>query len=89
MSVTKVLRNSMAAALIAVVPVSTTVAAVRPNAAVPTAGSTAVAAQDRVDAPYFGGAAWAALAVIALALIVAIWISVEENDDGEGAFSRG
>ena len=40
-----VIRNALLGAVLAAVPVSTTVAAVRPNAAVPTASSTAVAAQ--------------------------------------------
>jgi hypothetical protein len=88
-SVLKVLRNSVAGVLIAVTPVSMTLASVRPNAAVPTAGSTAVVAQDPADAPYIGGAAWAAIAVIAVTLVVAIWISVGKDKDGEGTFSRG
>ena len=40
-----VIRNALVGAIIAAVPVTSTIAAVRPNAAVPTAGSTAVAAQ--------------------------------------------
>lgn len=87
MNVAKVIRNGVAGALIAAVPVSTTVAAVRPNAAVPTAGSTAVIAQDGDEAGY--GISWAALAVIALTIIVAIWIAVDDDDDGEGALSIG
>ncbi len=89
MSALKVLRNSVAGVLIAVTPVSTTIAAVRPNAAVPTAGSTTVVAQNDADAPYMGGVAWAAIAVVALTLIVGIWIAVGQDDDGEGTFSRG
>ena len=87
MNVSKVVRNSVAGALIAAMPVSTTVAAVRPNAAVPTAGSTAVAAQSGDEAGY--GVAWAALAVIAATIIVAIWIAVDDDSDGEGAISAG
>ena len=87
MNVAKVVRNSVAGALIAAMPVSTTVAAVRPNAAVPTAGSTAVAAQAGEEAGF--GVAWAALAVIAATIIVAIWIAVDDDSDGEGSISAG
>ena len=87
MNVSKVIRNSVAGVLIAAMPVSTTVAAVRPNAAVPTAGATAVTAQAGDEAGF--GVAWAALAVIALAIIVAIWIAVDDDSDGEGSISFG
>ena len=87
MNVSKVIRNSVAGVLIAAMPVSTTVAAVRPNAAVPTAGSTAVAAQYGEEGGF--GVAWAALAVIALTVIVAIWIAVDDDSDGEGSISFG
>lgn len=88
MNVSKVIRNSVAGVLIAAMPVATTVAAVRPNAAVPTAGSTAVTAQYQDDDGGFG-VAWAALAVIALTIIVAIWIAVDDDDEGEGSISFG
>ena len=87
MNVSKVIRNSVAGVLIAAMPVSTTVAAVRPNAAVPAAGATAVVAQDGDEAGF--GVAWAALAVIALTVIVAIWIAVDDDNDGEGSISFG
>ena len=86
-NVAKVFRNSVAGALIAAMPISASVAAVRPNAAVPTAGTTAVTAQ--VDDDAGPGVAWAALAVIALTVIVAIWIAVDDDSDGEGAISFG
>lgn len=87
MNVSKVIRNSVAGALIAAMPVTTTVAAVRPNAAVPTAGATAVTAQVGEEAGF--GVAWAALAVVALTIIVAIWIAVDDDPDGEGSLSVG
>ena len=87
MSLSKVFRNALAGAVIAAVPVSTTVAAVRPNAAVPTAGATAVTAQGEYESGF--GVSWAAVAVIALTLIVAIWIAVDDDGDGEGSLSRG
>lgn len=82
-----IISKGVAAALIAALPISTTNAAVRPNAAVPTAGATAVTAQDGDEAGV--GVAWAALAVIALTVIVAIWIAVDDDSDGEGAISFG
>ena len=87
MKIEKVIRNGLAGALIAALPVSTTAAAVRPNAAVPTAGSTAVTAQDDVDDGF--GVAWPALAVIALTLAVAIWIILDDDEEGEGDLSPG
>ena len=86
-SSSKLIRNLVAGACIAAMPVSTTIAAVRPNAAVPTAGATAVTAQAGEEAGF--GVAWAALAVIALAIIVAIWIAVDDDSDGEGSISFG
>ena len=83
---TQILRNGVAAALIAVLPVSTSVAATRPNAAVPAAGSTAVAAQDDYNGT---GVAWPALAVIALTLAVALWIILDDDEEGEGDLSPG
>lgn len=87
MNVSKVIRNSVAGVLIAAMPVATTVAAVRPNAAVPAAGSTAVVAQDGSEGAM--GVSWAALAVIALTILVAIWIAVDDDGDGEGSISFG
>ena len=82
-----ILSKTIAAVLIAAMPVSSTLAAVRPNAAVPTAGATAVIAQDGDEAGF--GVAWAALAVIALAVVVAIWIAVDDDSDGQGSISFG
>lgn len=87
MHASKVLRNGVAGALIAAMPVSATIAAVRPSAAVPTAGATAVTAQYGDEAGM--GVAWPALAVIALTLIVAIWIAIDDDEEAEGSFSLG
>ena len=88
MSLSKVIRNGVAGALVAALPVTTAVAAVRPNAAVPTAGSTAVAAQGEYGEPGMG-VCWAAIAVIAVALAVAIWIIIDDAPEGEGSLSQG
>ena len=82
----KVIRNGIAAALIASFPVTASLAATRPNAAVPTASSAAVVAQYDDD---HGGTPWLAFAAIGLAVIVAIWILLDDDDDGEGAISPG
>lgn len=89
MNVSKVIRNSVAGALIAAMPVSTTVAAVRPNAAVPTAGATAVTAAQYDDDAGAMGVSWAALAVIAITIAVAIYFLVDDDPDGEGSISPG
>jgi hypothetical protein len=78
------LRNGIAGTLIAVVPVTAGLAVTRPSAAVPMAGSAAVAAQYDDDA----GTPWLALGAIGLALVVAAWILLDGDDDGEGAISR-
>jgi hypothetical protein len=84
----KILRNGVAGAMIASVPLSASVAATRPSAAVPVTGSTAVAAQV-YDTERRGGISWAAVAVIALAAAVALWIALDDDDDGEVALTRG
>ena len=76
-SASKLFRNLVAGACIMALPLSATAAAVRPNAAVPAAGATAVVAQADEEAGF--GVAWAALAVIALAVVVAIWIAVDDD----------
>ena len=53
-----------------------------PSAAVPVAGSTVAAAQV-YDTDRRGGIAWPAVAVIALAAIVALWIVLDDDDDAE------
>jgi hypothetical protein len=85
----RVVRNAVAAALISTIPVSTTVAAVRPNAAVPVAGSTAVAAQGTVYDDRRGGFAetwpiW--LFAAGMAILVAIEVL---DDDDDFAVTRG
>ena len=90
MKLKRIIRNGVAGVLIASVPVSTAIAATRPGAAVPVAGSTAATAQvydDRYDRR--AGIAWPAVAVIAAALLVALWIILDDDDEGEGALSPG
>lgn len=88
MNVAKAVRNSIAVALIAAMPVSASVASVRPNAAIPTAGSTAVtAAQDDDDGAM--GVSWAALAVIVLTIALAVYIAIDDDPEGQGSASFG
>lgn len=88
MKLMRIIRNGIAGVMIGVVPVSTAIAATRPSAAVPVAGSTVVAAQ--ADDSYGSGMSigWPAVAVMAAALIVGLWIVLDDDDDGEGALSR-
>lgn len=84
----KVLRNATAGALMALTPLSATVAAVRPNAAVPAAASTATVAQDNEPLGISSGA-WLPIAIIVAALALGIYIATTGDDDGQGSISRG
>jgi hypothetical protein len=83
----KFLRNAVAGTLIACLPVSATVAATRPNAAVPMAGAQAVTGQ--YDDHGAAGVPWVPLIAIGIAAIVAIIILVSHDKKGTGALSRG
>jgi hypothetical protein len=83
----KILRNGVAGALIACLPVTASLAATRPNAAVPMASSTAVAAQ--YEDGHQGGISWVALAAIGLALGVALFLILDKDNKGEGSVSQG
>jgi hypothetical protein len=85
---TKILRNGLAGALIACVPVTASLAATRPNAAVPMASSTAATAAQYEDG-HQGGISWVALAAIGLALGVALFLILDKNGKGEGSVSQG
>jgi hypothetical protein len=82
----RILRNGIAGALIAALPVTATMGATRPNAAVPTASSAAVTAsyQDGED----GGISWIAIAAIGVAVAVALWLILDNDDDDEGSLSE-
>lgn len=87
MKLTKIIRNGVAGVLIAAVPVTSSIAATRPGAAVPTAASTAVvAAQD--NRSNFTNVPIAPLVVILVALGLGIYLAVDKDDDGEGSVSR-
>ena len=86
MKLQKFLRNAVAGTLIAWLPVSATVAATRPNAAVPMAGSQAVTSQNYSSA---ADVPWVPLIAIGLAAIVAIVIIAGHSNKGGGALSRG
>jgi hypothetical protein len=83
----KFLRNAIAGTLIACLPVSATVAATRPNAAVPMASAQAVTGQYNDEG--VAGVPWIPLIAIGIAAIVAIFILASHNKRGSGALSRG
>jgi hypothetical protein len=83
----KYFRNALAGTLIACLPVSATVAATRPNAAVPMASAQAVTGQYNKDG--VAGVPWVPLIAIGIAAIVAIVIIASHNKKGSGALSRG
>ena len=87
MKLQKILRNAVAGTLIASVPVSATIAATRPNAAIPTAGAQAVTGQ--YDNDGVAGVPWVPLIAIGVAAIVAIVILTGHNGKSSGALSRG
>ena len=89
MNLSRIVRNSVAGALIAATPIATTVAAVRPNAAVPAAGSTAVTAQAYQDDDDGFAVPWLAVGVVGVALAVMLWIAIDDDGDGEGSISKG
>jgi hypothetical protein len=83
----KFIRNSVAGALIAVMPVSGTFAAVRPNSAVPTAGSTAIAAQGESSA---AALPWLPIGIIVATLTLGLYIAASKSGGkASGALSRG
>ncbi|MEO7541822.1 MAG: hypothetical protein ABIS66_07705 [Sphingomicrobium sp.] len=82
------MRNGLAGVLVAAVPATASFAATRPNAAVPVAGSTAVAAQYNNDDRQ-AGISWVALAAIGLAIGVALFLILDKDDKGEGSLSQG
>lgn len=87
MKLKKILRNALAGTLIACVPMTATVAATRPNAAVPMASSAAVAGQ--YDNEGAAGVPWLPLVAIGIAVAVALFIIIDKDGHGHGAISRG
>jgi hypothetical protein len=86
-SIGKTIRNGAAGAIIAALPIATSNAAVRPNAAVPTASSTAVAAQYDQGNSAFAGA-WLPIGIIVATILVGILIASKDSH-GHGDLSFG
>ena len=85
-NVMKLIRNGVAGALIAAMPITSTVAAVRPNAAVPTAGSAGISAQGESAASI----PWLPIGIIIATLTLGSYIaSTKGNGKASGALSRG
>ena len=91
MKLMRILRTGVAGALIASVPVTASVAATRPASAVPVVSTAAVTATQVYDDNYDArpAIAWPAVAVMAAALIVGLWLVLDDDNDGEGSVSRG
>lgn len=83
----KIIRNGVAGLMIAAVPVSSSFAATRPGAAVPTAGSSAVSAQYDDNGKFID--AWPAIAIVIAAILLAIWLASKGDGGKDGNFSRG
>lgn len=81
------LARTLAAVALAVSVPATATAAVRPVAAVPTTASTAVIAQSGAETG--AAVAWPAIAIIIVTALAALWITVDDDPDGEGAVSIG
>lgn len=84
----RILRNMTAGALIALTPISATVAAVRPSAAVPAAASSAAVAQGTEPFGVTSGA-WLPIGIMIAALALGIYIATTGDKDGQGSVSRG
>ena len=87
MKLARILRNGIAGALIATLPVTAALGTTRPNEAVPAASSAAVTAAYQDDDG--GGISWVAIAAIGVAVAVALWLILDDDDDDEGALSPG
>jgi hypothetical protein len=85
-NVLKLIRNGVAGALITAMPITSTVAAVRPNAAVPTAGSVGISAQGESAA----SVPWLPIGIIVATLTLGIYIAATKSKGhATGALSRG
>ena len=85
MKLTKILRNGIAGALIAAVPVTSSIAATRPNAAVPmssSAAATSAAAQDFGGDESYG---WLGLALGVAAIAIFALLVLDNDDDDEAS----
>ena len=89
MTLSQVLRNGTIGTSIALLLVTSGVAATRPNVAVPMAGSaastTAAAAQDGGDESYN----WMALAIGVLGIALFALVVHDDDDDDEDSLSPG
>jgi len=84
----KIMRNGLIGTLIAVVPAATTIAATRPSAAVPMAGSTSTAAAAQgYDDDH--GISWLVWAGIGVAVVIALILLLDNDDDDDDSVSDG
>lgn len=88
MTLSKVIRVGVAAALVASVPLTASVAATRPNAAVPVAGSAAVAQGSNVSRGV-NSLPILPIAVIVTVILAGLYFAADKDKDGDGALTRG
>ena len=89
MNLLKIMRNGLIGSLIAVVPAASTVAATRPNAAVPMAGSTSTAATAAQGYDDDDGISWLVWAGIGVAVVIALILLLDNDDDDDDSVSDG
>jgi hypothetical protein len=80
-------RNIVTAALVIATPVATSMAATRPNVAVPTAAAASSSAAQYDDGNSMAGA-WLPIGIIVATILVGIWIASKDSS-GHGDLSRG
>lgn len=85
---TKILRNGIAGALIALIPVTSSIAATRPSAAVPMASSAASSAAMAEDGYGDHSINWVAIGLgVAAIAIFALLVLDSDSNDGDSVSS--
>ena len=89
MSIIKVMRNALIGTLIAAVPAASSIAATRPNAAVPMAGSASTAATAAQGYDDDDGISWLVWAGVGVAVVIALILLLDNDDDDDDEVSEG
>ena len=85
----KLVRNGMAGALIALLPVTSSIAATRPSAAVPMASSAASSAAMAEDGYGDHSINWVAIGLGVAAIAIFALLVLDNDDDDDEAVSGG